>query len=467
LSIFFAVYPILCFFKSLQTFIFNKNKKEVKKIKTKPKLLLTILSFLIVLVSLNPVSAADVVVNPGDDIQSAIDNPTTQPGDTIIVNDNNGAAATYNTNININKTNITLKSNGTVTLSALDPNDSVIIIMGYSGGNGATVQGFKITGTTGDNSGIYINTAQNVKILENYIKGNYEGISIKGYSSVLVEGNYITENANDGIAISISQVNGFKILTPTSNGVQIRQNTIINNSRNGITIYDYNRAVSAVNELNVETFVSDITTHINFNRIATNGNYGLSYILYQPQAPFFAMLNGEPVYKVDAENNWWGLNNILDVSTQINDSNDKVDWIPFLIMILSPNPVVISAGGTTLITADFTKNWDGNDTSSLGHIPDGTPVYFTTNFGNLGSKFAWAETINGIASVILRGDEGAGVATITATLDEATEDGSVTVQAARTPSNGQVPMQDTGIPLIGLFIALVMILGGGIAARTR
>jgi hypothetical protein len=417
--------------------------------------------------SISAVSAADVVVNPGDDIQAAIDNPTTQPGDTIIVNDNNGAAVTYNTNININKTNITLKSNGTVTLSALDPSRWVIKIVGSENGNGATVKGFKITGATDDTAGIYIYSAQNVKILENYIIGNLIGISIKGYSNdVLVEGNYITQNIQDGIDMDISQVNGFYLLTPISNEVQIRGNTIISNGRNGISIHDSLRAVSAVTSTEPVEASPAINTHINFNRIASNNNYGLSYI-YSILPDNFLIFNGEPIYTVDAENNWWGSDNILDVSAQINDSNDKVDWVPFLVMILSPNPVVINAGGTALITADFTKNWDGNDTSALGHIPDGTPVFFTTNFGNLGSKSAWAETFNGIASVILRGDEGAGIASITATLDDATEDTTVTVQAAQTPSDDRIPMQDTGVPLIGLLLALAMILGGGISTWNR
>jgi len=448
-------------------------------VKTNKKLVLTFLALMVILTSISAVSAADVVVNPGDDIQAAIDAPTTQSGDTIIVNDNNGAAATYNANIKINKTNITLKSNGTVTLSALDPNYSVISIIGYENGNYATVEGFKITGTNPERSGIYILEAQGVKILENYIKGNGIGISIKGDCDVLVQGNYITQNTEDGISIYQGYLNGAEtssvdsspqniLLTPLINQIRILENTIINNGLNGISIHNtYLIGVAAVSTAPTE-YIPTINIHINFNRIVDNAFYGLSYMTYLPVQGllFTALDNNEPVYAVDATNNWWGTDNILDASTQINDTHEKVNWVPFLVMILSPNPVEITEGGTALIIADFTKNWNGEDTSALGHIPDGTPVYFTTNFGNLGSKFAWADTINGIAYVILRGDEGPGVASITASLDDATEYATVTIKAATRPSDG-VAMQETGIPLIGLLVSLFLILGGGIAARSR
>jgi len=83
---------------------------------------------------------------------------------------------------------------------------------------------------------------------------------------------------------------------------------------------------------------------------------------------------------------------------------------------VSANPTSIVADGssTSTITSDMTINSNAEDTSGLGHIPDGTQIIFTTDKGSIGSLQATKETINGKTTAILTSSTVAGTATVTA-----------------------------------------------------
>lgn len=123
---------------------------------------------------------------------------------------------------------------------------------------------------------------------------------------------------------------------------------------------------------------------LNFNKIYGNGQYQVRVI-------------GDPTngFILDATNNWWGSNQGPSAMPE------NVTCNPWLVIKASANPISITADGasTSEITADLTKNSDGEDTSSLGHIPNGTQINFTTNKGDLIT--ANAETVNGKAKVTL------------------------------------------------------------------
>lgn len=71
------------------------------------------------------VSAADLTVNPGDNIQSVINSASNN--DTITINDNNGNAYTYTENIIIDKKlEIKAKTGGNVTVRALDSSQATL-----------------------------------------------------------------------------------------------------------------------------------------------------------------------------------------------------------------------------------------------------------------------------------------------------------------------------------------------------
>lgn len=166
----------------------------------------------------------------------------------------------------------------------------------------------------------------------------------------------------------------------------------------------------------------------------------------------------------DLQYNWWGSSN--PEFDQIV-TGTSADYSPWLVMRYTANPTTITQGSTSTLTADFRYDSDGTfHDPALGHLPDGTVVTFTTSIGNVGSKIATALTIDGVATILLRGDESAGSALTSAALDLETRYLSVsitpaTVNAATTTISGNtVGMQNTGQPVVGIIIATLLVLGG-------
>ncbi|MDY9923174.1 hypothetical protein [Methanobacterium sp.] len=170
----------------------------------------------------------------------------------------------------------------------------------------------------------------------------------------------------------------------------------------------------------------------------------------------------------DLRYNWWGSSN--PEFDQII-TGTSADYDPWLVMRYTTNPITITQGSTSTLTADFRYDSDGTfHDPALGHLPDGTVVTFTTNLGNVGSKIATALTIDGVSTILLRGDEAAGAALTSAALDLETRYLTVpitpaTVNAASTINAKIVNMQNTGIPLVGIALAILMVIGGFISTR--
>lgn len=169
---------------------------------------------------------------------------------------------------------------------------------------------------------------------------------------------------------------------------------------------------------------------------------------------------------VNAEYNWWGYNN-PNFSALITGDVDYSSW---LVMTYSANPTVISQGGLSTLTADFRYDSNGifHDPAA-GHLPDETPVTFNTNLGNVGSKSIVTGTINGIATAILRGNEAAGEAFTSASLDNQTLTATVTITPTTAASSTEktIGMQSTGIPIAGIGLAILLITAGLILPKRK
>jgi hypothetical protein len=113
------------------------------------------------LISLQSVDAADITVNPGHSIQSAVDQASN--GDTIIVNDDNNNPYTYKESIVINK-KLNMKANGKVTIEAENSDSSVFLVC--SGGSGSTIQNFRLTKSS---YAVVVSRAKNCIIAHNSI----------------------------------------------------------------------------------------------------------------------------------------------------------------------------------------------------------------------------------------------------------------------------------------------------------
>lgn len=192
---------------------------------------------------------------------------------------------------------------------------------------------------------------------------------------------------------------------------------------------------------------------LNFNRIIANTAPTASNIYNRPEQA-----------TTNALYNWWGSNAGPDPSSLVNVPEKNSN--PWLVMNYGANPTTILQGATSTLTADFRyDSWGVFHDPSLGHLPDGTPVTFTTNLGNVGSKSITVNTLNGIATAILRGDEAAGEALTSATLDFQVLYSAVVIQSTASAASAAsttrtIGMQSTGTPIAGLILAIFMVLSG-------
>jgi len=208
---------------------------------------------------------------------------------------------------------------------------------------------------------------------------------------------------------------------------------------------------------------------LNFNWIVGNtaGRYGPD--IYN---------TNNPENTINALYNWWGSNDGPAAGSIEYSQEDLVEYDPWLVMTYSADPTTIQQGETSTLTADFRYDSDGTfHDPAGGHLPDGLPVTFTTDLGNVGSKSVVTYTLNGVATATLRGDEAAGEALTTANLDDQTLTAPVTIRAAGGEDDGNstviaeaatsetVGMQETGTPISGIVLAILMVLGGFISTR--
>ena len=169
--------------------------------------------------------------------------------------------------------------------------------------------------------------------------------------------------------------------------------------------------------------------------------------------------------------NWYGTNS-PDV-LKFYQGNGTLNYAPWLILSVHANPSTIKSGQTSIITADVYKDSAGGDHSAdAAMFFSGPQVTFTTTLGNVGSKSIVASWINGLATAILRAGGASGVAEITAG-DYQRVQTFVTILGSGDPStkskvNAQtVPMQNTGMPVAGVILSLMMILSGFIGIRKK
>ncbi len=230
----------------------------------------------------------------------------------------------------------------------------------------------------------------------------------------------------------------------------ITQSTFTDNHANinGGAIHNYNEG--------------SMTCSINFSRFYNNTATSSGNALYN---------NGG---SVNAENNWWGSNDPA-FSTLITG---EVDYSPWLYLTFASDPLSIPQGSTSTLTASFNQNTDGTNITQLdpanGHIPDGSPVTFTTTLGNVGSKSVLKFTFNGIATAILRADEAAGSALVGILADVQSLTSTVTITPGATTTSvnaatttNTVGMQSTGAPVVPLALAVLSLLGGLAATRKK
>jgi hypothetical protein len=187
------------------------NKKRSKSTKKYTLVFMLIALAIILSLSLGTVSAADWTVGPGGthnytSIQDAINNASTLSGDTISVYDNNGTPYTYNENVVVNKTNLTVRSTGQVTVSgSSNPANPVFTINNQ--GAYAYITGFILSGAT-NSAGVLVTDTNDVTLNNITINNCQQGVQMTGTSTnITLDGANINGTTAQGIFIGGTAVN--------------------------------------------------------------------------------------------------------------------------------------------------------------------------------------------------------------------------------------------------------------------
>lgn len=142
---------------------------------------------------------------------------------------------------------------------------------------------------------------------------------------------------------------------------------------------------------------------------------------------------------VNAENNWWCSGDDLPLNIHGN-----VDADPWLLSTVTTVPIEITKTGTSLITVKIIRNSDGQDTSGIGHIPDGTPVTFVNTNEDKGSLSVNVNTtVNGVSQSTFTAGGVPGSATLDIIIDGCTHGTPISILGANfsaDPVTGNVPM---------------------------
>ncbi len=307
--------------------------------------------------------------------QDAINDPLTLNNHMI-----NVKSGTYTENIIVNKSlTIMPTAGGKVIIQALNASNPVFTI--NSLGNGTKIQGFTIKGVTATNAnGIYLNGTSKCNIIGNTLISNYNGIKLNNSINNVIQDNDIRNSSWFAVELNYSNNNTV-------------QNNDMTNNYYGVHLGHSNNAIISGNNITNSKFGINpqySTAQIHFNRITRSSSFGLV-------SQFNSTIN--------AKNNWWGTNtpsyinspNWVSTYHDVYNCGSVTSYNPWLILSFDADSCTssdVNAG----VTTDLTHNNQGNDTSSSGHVPNGIPVKFTTNFGTITSP---VYTVKGKATTIV------------------------------------------------------------------
>jgi hypothetical protein len=175
------------------------------------------------------------------------------------------------------------------------------------------------------------NDGGTVTISNNYVSGSGFGVAFKviGTPSMIVN-NTITGTNDIGILVSLSETSivsnviyGCTTGILSRANVTIKQNTIFDNTINGIEINNAESIIenNTIEDVNIGIFLNSSQSTIHYNNIQNSKQNNI----------YLSNVSSD----IDATYNWWGITSIQEINLTIfdnkNDSNlGKVNFVPFL-----------------------------------------------------------------------------------------------------------------------------------------
>ncbi len=207
------------------------------------------------------------------------------------------------------------------------------------------------------------------------------------------------------------------------------------------SIFKYNTAQSGGAILNFGDFIVMGSTFFDNTATAYGGTYGggaitnydgnsiVSFCRIINNTRNDVLINGG---SCDVDYNWWG-SNFYKTNPVTEGRVVGTTVYKWLVLTSAADKGYIYLGDTSKITADLLHDQDGvYQNPADGHVPDGTPVFFNTDLGNIDSKIT---TTNGAATATMTTDETEGIAHVNVKTDSQTVNIEVTVNDEFRQSN--------------------------------
>jgi parallel beta-helix repeat protein len=174
------------------------------------KLNVLLIAFLILVLISGIGMAAEIIVQPGNSIQTAVNNSNS--GDVITVK-----PGTYTENLKVNKNNLTIRSESgnpdDTIIKAKSKGTNVLLLQGSN----IKINGFKITGASSSYAGVNLSSCSNCIIENNKLLNNSRGIYLLKSSGNTVSKNNAANSGEYGIALQGSTGNTLSGNTASDN----------------------------------------------------------------------------------------------------------------------------------------------------------------------------------------------------------------------------------------------------------
>lgn len=248
------------------------------------------------------------------------------------------------------------------------------------------------TSLTIDNSVISDNTVANT------CPGGAAGVSADD-GNLTITNSFITNNE------TINQTGGGVSLTGNSQAGVMTNTTVSNNKASGEGGGIYFRENS------------DGTLDVSLSRITGN------------TAPTGSGLFVFAGSTVTAEDNWWGCDGFPG-APGCDTVGGTADVDPRLDLVVTADPSMISSGGTSTVTADFSNNSAGTTLNPGPVVLNGLTIDFDATNGTMNPTSDMLAAL--MAMSTYTNTSCPGPATVSATLDNGTEDAQITINCATT-----------------------------------